>query len=313
MQLRSLISFFVVLSFSGTCLGQLVPHFTQYFFDPLAYNPAIAGSEQGFSGSLIYRQQWVGFAGAPATGVLNVHQPLHRIKSGIGLSVMTDQIGNFKFLTAAPSYSYKIRNGLNVLHLGISPAITSASVNDNWLAVDNKINDSAIPQGGQRSTSIDFNAGVYYKAGKYFVGLSVINLLAQRVKQVNLNLSRTMFVLGGYQFKLPLSDAIDWTAGFMYRMPMGSGGASQFDVNLSGVIKETFIVGVNYRSKESFSPVLGYQKYVASGKIRIGYSYDYNTSELKKENSGSHEIAVNYLYIINRPIEKERYKNVRFL
>ncbi len=293
--------------------GQTVPHFTQYFFDPLSFNPAIAGSEQGFSGTLIYRQQWVGFAGAPGTGVINLHQPIHKIKAGVGMSVMSDQIGNFKFLTATPSFSYKIRNGLNVLHMGVAPSFMSASVSDNWLAVDDKSGDVNIPKGGQKSTLIDFNAGVYYKAGKYFAGLSVINLLGPRIKNVNIDLARTLFVLGGYQFKLPFSDAIDWTAGFMYRMPMGSGGASQFDVNVSGIIKEAFILGINYRSKDSFSPVLGYQKYVASGKIRFGYAYDYNTSVLKKGNSGSHEIAVNYLYIINRPIENEKYKNVRFL
>lgn len=301
------------LLLSGISYGQTAPHYTQYFFDPLSFNPAIAGSEQGFSGSLIYRQQWVGFAGAPATAVLNVHQPLHRIKCGAGLSIVNDQIGNFKFFSATPSFSYKIRNGVNVLHFGLAPSFISSSVVDNWLAVDGRTNDPNIPQGRQGSTAIDFNAGVYYKAGKYFGGLSVNNMLGRRINQVNINLARTLFVLGGYQFKLPFADAVDWTAGFMYRMPMGSGAASQFDLNLSGVIKETFILGVNYRSKESFAPVLGYQKYIASGKIRIGYAYDYNTSVLKKGNTGSHEIAVNYLYIINRPVENEKYKNVRFL
>ncbi len=290
-----------------------MPHFTQYFFDPLQINPGIAGSEQGFSGTIIFRQQWVGFAGAPGTGVANFHLPIHKWKSGVGMSIMSDQIGNFKFITAAPSFSYKIRNGLNVLHLGVSPSFMASSTGDNWLAVDNKINDSAIPQGAKTGTTIDFNAGVFYKAGKYFAGISVLNLMAGRVKQVNLNLTRTLFVLGGYQFKIPSLTAVDWTAGFQYRMPMGSGGASQYDVNLSGVIKEAVILGVNYRSKDSFSPIIGYQKYVASGKVRIGYAYDYNTSALNKGNSGSHEIAVNYVYIINRPIENEKYKNVRFL
>ncbi|MES2629368.1 MAG: type IX secretion system membrane protein PorP/SprF [Bacteroidota bacterium] len=311
MRLKPLLTVFLCFFIAVLASGQSTPQFTQYFFDPLAYNPAIAGSEQGFSGTIIYRQQWVGFAGAPGTGVVNVHQPIHKLKSGVGLSLMSDQIGNFKFINVAPAYAYKIRSGVNVLSFGIAPSIVSASVTDNWLAVDNKTNDPSIPQGAQRSTSIDFNAGAFYKGGKYFAGLSVNNLLGQRIEQVNLNLTRTLFLLGGYQFKF--SDAIDWTAGFMYRMPLGAGAASQLDLNLSGVIREAFVVGVNYRSKDSFSPVLGYQKYVASGKIRIGYAYDYNTSTLRKGNSGSHEIAVNYLYIINRSVENEKYKNVRFL
>lgn len=312
MRLKAQFLLVLTLLVSGVSLGQHVPQFTQYFFDPLNYNPAIAGSEQGFSATVIGRQQWVGFNGAPGTAVFNAHLPLAKIKSGMGLSVLSDQIGNFKTISASPVYAYKIRSGLNVISFGVAPVFTSSSVQDNWSAVDGKVNDTAIPQGNQSGTAIDANAGVFYKGGKYFGGISVLNLMGQRIKSMNFKQNRTLFVMAGYQFKF--SQTVDWTAGFMYRAPMGAGGG-QFDVNISGVLKEAFIFGINYRSKDAISPVLGFQKYIASGKIRIGYAYDYNTSTLTKQNTGSHEVALNYVYILNRSInrENEKYKNVRFL
>lgn len=311
MRFYGVVFFFLLFGLTGS--AQQAPHFTQYFFDQLSFNPAVAGSEAGFSGSLIYRQQWVGFGSGPATGAVNLHQPVSSINSGVGLSIQSDQIGNFKTVSAAPCYAYKMQLGLKSLQFGISPVLSSYSVSDNWLAVDGKSSDPAIPQGGKNGFGIDFNSGIYLKGGKYYGGISVVNLIGNRIKVINQHLTPTMFAQAGYQFKLPISEAIDWSVGTLYRTPFSNSGTAQFDLSLTAQIKETFGIGVNYRNGDSFSPIISYQKYTSSGKIRIGYAYDYTTSALTKVNSGSHEIAVSYLYIPTKAVENERYKNVRFL
>jgi len=301
--------YFVLLS--GTC--QLAPQFTQYFFDQLSFNPAVAGSEAGFSGSLLYRQQWVGFNGGPLTGAINLHQPLNQLNSGIGLSIQSDQIGNFRTINVAPCYAYKLQLGLKSLQFGFSPVFSSYAIQDNWQAVDDRNLDPSIPLGGKNGFGIDFNTGIYLKAGKYYGGISVVNLITSKIKNVNQQLSTTMFAQAGYQFKLPFSEVIDWTVGTLYRSPLSNLSTAQIDLSLTALIKENFGLGVNYRNGDSFSPIISYQKYTSSGKIKIGYAFDYTISELTKANSGSHEIAVSYLYIPTKMVEKERYKNVRFL
>ncbi len=313
MRLKISFTFLIFFTLLLESAAQRAPHFTQYFFDQLSFNPAVAGSEPGFSASLIYRQQWVGFSGAPATGVINLHQPLNQINSGVGLSILTDQIGNFKTISAAPCYAYKIQSGLKSIHFGLSPVFTSFSVNDNWSAVDGKINDSAIPQTGKTAFGFDFNAGIYLRAGKYYGGFSVVNVIGNRIKSINQNITPCMFAQAGYLFKLPFSESIDWNVGFLYSSSFSNPATSQIEICASGQIKEAFSIGVNYRNGDSFAPTLGYQKYISSGKIKVGYAYDYSTSILKKANTGSHEIAISYLYIPTKTVENERYKNVRFL
>jgi type IX secretion system PorP/SprF family membrane protein len=60
--------------------AQQDPQYSQYMFNPLAYNPAYAGSQGSLSGTLLLRRQWMGIDGGPATGVISAHTP-----SGTGL------------------------------------------------------------------------------------------------------------------------------------------------------------------------------------------------------------------------------------
>ncbi|HEX4888144.1 MAG TPA: PorP/SprF family type IX secretion system membrane protein [Luteibaculaceae bacterium] len=304
--------FLVGLFVGNLAFAQNTPQFTQYYFDPLHFNPAIAGIDQGLSATVIYRQQFFGLAGAPTTGLLNVHAPIEKFKSGLGLTVLSDRIGNFNTIQAAPAYAYRIRRGVNLLQLGIAPVITSASVQDNWLSVDDRSLDPSIPNGGLRTTAIDFNAGIFYKAGKYFGGLSVTNLSGQYLKLVNLNPTRTLHAMAGYQFRLGFLPSADWTAGVLYKMPLGVAGA-QWEVNLSTLLRDAVSLGATVRDGNIFAGIIGYQVYMPVGKLRLGYAFDYATGPLQQTHKGSHEIAINYQYTITKTTESERYKNVRFL
>ncbi len=308
---RILAIFFFCIGNAAYC--QQAPQFTQYFFDQLSFNPAVAGSETGFSGSLLYRAQWTGFNGGPMTGAVNLHQPLDKFNSGVGLSILSDQIGNFRTVSAAPCYAYKMQLGLKSLQFGLSPVFTSYAVSDNWQSVDDKTTDPSIPQGGKNGLGVNFNTGIYLRGGKYYGGISVVNLVANRIKATNQQLSPTMFAQAGYQFKSLFAESVDWTVSTMYRSPFKNTTTAQIDISLTALLKETFGIGVNYRNGDSFSPILSYQKYTSSGKIRIGYAFDYTTSTFTKANSGSHEIVFSYLYIPTKTVENERYKNVRFL
>ena len=52
--------------------AQFDPQFTQYMFNELYINPAYAGSRDNLSGTMLWREQWVGLSGAPSTGTLTV-------------------------------------------------------------------------------------------------------------------------------------------------------------------------------------------------------------------------------------------------
>lgn len=68
-----------------TCLSmfafgqQFVPFYSQYMYDGSYINPAFAGTRNVFSTSVFYKNQLVGFDGAPSVYSVSGHAPL-RIK-----------------------------------------------------------------------------------------------------------------------------------------------------------------------------------------------------------------------------------------
>ena len=73
-------------------------------------------------------------------------------------------------------------------------------------------------------------------------------------------------------------------------------------------------LGVSYRTEDAIAPLLGYQfKPNAKSMLKIGYSYDVTTSQLKNYSSGSHEIMLNYCMTIVKPPDVERHRGVRFM
>ncbi len=74
-------------------------------------------------------------------------------------------------------------------------------------------------------------------------------------------------------------------------------------------------LGVGYRTEDAIAPIIGYQYQFPKGNsmLKIGYSYDVTTSELKNYSSGSHEIMLNYCFKIVKPKVIEIYGHPRFL
>ncbi len=51
---------------------------SMYFFNPLNYNPAYAGTRGSLNLTAVHRSQWVGWEGAPRTQFLSIHAPIVR-------------------------------------------------------------------------------------------------------------------------------------------------------------------------------------------------------------------------------------------
>ena len=67
------------------------------------------------------------------------------------------------------------------------------------------------------------------------------------------------------------------------------GAPVSIDLTTNVLINNRFEAGVGYRVDDSISGLVGF--YITP-TLRIGYSYDYTLSDLRKFNSGSHEVFV---------------------
>ena len=63
--------------------AQQEPTFTQYYNNDMAINPAISGSKTYNSLTMLTRQQWLGFEGAPLSTNISYHGALNN-RSAMG-------------------------------------------------------------------------------------------------------------------------------------------------------------------------------------------------------------------------------------
>ena len=72
------------------------------------------------------------------------------------------------------------------------------------------------------------------------------------------------------------------------------GAPLQADLSANFMFNEKFVLGAAYRWSAAVSLMAGFQ---INQNWFIGYAYDYETTELSKYNSGSHEIFLRYEFL----------------
>ncbi len=300
----------VVASFS---FGQQDPQYTQFMFDRLSVNSGVAGTTGNICATALLRQQWSGFDGAPKTGLVNVQGPINKINSGIGMSVYFDQLGQQKGTIARLHYAYLFKpgGGTGTLGLGLYAGLSSRSLGNQWVAVDPVTDDDAIPDNGTSASGFDMGAGIYYTNQNLWAGLSSTQLPEAELKNVSIKNKRHYYVQAGY--KHSLGAELDLLPSLLIK---SDGTSTQFDINVTAMYKQMVWLGMSYRTEDAIAPMIGYQ--MATGKekksmLRIGYSYDVTTSELKNYSSGSHEIMLNYCFMVKKKEVIEIYGHPRFL
>ncbi len=292
--------------------AQQDPQFTQFMGDRLSINPAFAGSKDAICGTLMYRNQWSGFDGAPKTVLFNGHAPIKSIRSGVGLTFFNDNIGQLNTNILRAHYSYHLKLGSNFLNLGASIGMYNSTIGADWVSIDPVANDDAIPVAQQSNTKFDASFGLYFhRPGKFYAGLSSTHLSQGQMEDVNIEIARHYYLMGGYIFDI--NPMFNINPNVLIKSDIAS---TQYDLNVNGEYhtgNKMIWLGVTYRTVDAIAPQLGYQQQFGKNTLRVGYSYDITTSQLSNYSNGSHEIMVNFCFKIEKPLSKEIHKSVRFL
>jgi len=269
--------------------------YTQYMFNELAINPAYAGSHKTLSLTAIAREQWVGLDGAPSTQTISGHMPIENKNIGVGLMMMYDRIGVTSQTGVYASSAYKIDFDNNLaLSMGLSAGFTY------YNAELSQINSSdvAFANGDVRATKPNVGVGFYLSHERFYAGLSSPQILELQFDNDNPDsdsrIARHYFLTGGYLFDVSPMVKIKPSTLLKYVQ----GAPLNIDLNATVILQEMFWVGLSWRSFDSFDGLLQFQ---ATDNLLIGYSYDFlTTSDLKRVNSGSHEIMLNYRFNLRK-------------
>lgn len=318
---------FFACSFIGlVSFAQQDAQFSMNMFNRLSVNPGYTGTSfwgyksQGVCATMLYRNQWSGFTGAPKIGLLSVDYG--RIwGGGIGLTVAQDQLGFDKTLQAKLAYSYHVPIGpTGVLGIGLDAGMIQKSFKGDFKSPDggtsqNPTPDQVIPWSGSSATTYDLGFGLYYATKRLYIGISSLHLPEQSLKQTgggsgigafdfDYKVSRHYYVMAGYTFKP--SNNLDITPSILTKSDATS---TQLDVNLMAKFNNLIFAGVSYRLTDAAVGIIGLEY----NRFRVGYAYDYTLSSVKKHNDGTHEIMIGYCYKFPIREFKQSHVNVRFL
>ncbi|MUU79222.1 PorP/SprF family type IX secretion system membrane protein [Winogradskyella endarachnes] len=274
--------------------GQQDPQYTQYMYNMNVINPAYAGSKENLSFGLLYRNQWSKIDGGPETGTFFGHAPIGN-NLGLGLSVIADQIGPVKETNTYVDVSYTLQlGGEHRLAFGVK---AGATFHDIGLAGIDVV-DPTDPFLSQDINEVTPNigAGFFYYTDKYYVSLSVPNLLSSvHLDDSGLKIgseTQHYFFTGGYVFDL--SENTELKPSFMVKSAFDA--PTSFDVNLNARFYKKFEIGASYRLDDSFS---GLVNFALTPSLRVGYAYDFISSDIKEYAPASHEVFL--LFDLNFP------------
>ncbi|NCP60301.1 MAG: type IX secretion system membrane protein PorP/SprF [Flavobacteriales bacterium] len=274
--------------------AQQDPQFTQYMYNMSVINPAYATAEEGILNlGGLYRTQWVGIDGAPKTGTFFAHTPVND-KIELGLSFTNDNIGDVvNENNIYADFAYVLPVGLeSKLSLGLKAGFTFFNANF----------DGFMLQSGDVSTDIAFNEnisktfpnlgiGAFFFTDDYYVGLSAPNMLStkhiENENGIKANGVQNVhyFFTGGYVFDI--SENLKLKPAFMGKSVKGAPLA--LDITANVLFNEKLEAGLGYRIGDAVSALVNFR---VTPELRIGYAYDYTTTNLSSYNSGSHEIFI---------------------
>lgn len=263
--------------------------YTQYMYNTVSFNPAYAGSRGSLSMLGLYRNQWVGLDGAPETLNFSAHSPIGVQGVGLGLGFTSDKIGPSSESTITADFSYNINVGEETkLSFGIKGGLSLMDLDPNKLLIYDP-NDYDLAQKNYSAPVI--GGGLYLYADRWYVGLSTPNFLQTEHYddvQVSTATEKThIYLIGGYVFSL--NPALKLKPAVLLKGVAGAPLA--VDISANALLYDQITFGLAYRLDAAVSAMAGFQ---VNDHIMIGYAYDYETTELSRYNSGSHEIFLRF-------------------
>ena len=300
--------FLILLSLICPATGkaQQMPIYSQYTFNKFLLNPAAAGSDGYTSISVVAREQWTGFEGAPKTHAIMVDSRILKnsyiekevsVRRKKRLSSRSGRVGWAAYVFDDRSdllgrtgiegtYSYHLKINNAQLSLGLSGMFYQFRFDKGAIFTGDDEFDPAI-DGVKGSVYVpDANLGIYYASANLYGGASIMQLLQSSVqfgdtKGSDYEMKRQYNLMAGYLFSL--GENIILEPSFLMKMPTSA--RPQLDVTTRLVYKETYWGGLSYRTGNAFNIYLG----ARFDRLFFGYAFDYNFNSLMKYTYGSHE------------------------
>ena len=285
--------------------------FAHYWALESSFNPAAVGKTSLINVTGAYAMSMAGFENNPKTMYVAGDMPFYFINGyhGVGLQLMSDDIGLFKHQRLTAQYAYKLSLLGGTLSIGVQAGMLSEKFKGSEL--DLREDDPALEKTDVTGTALDLAAGLYYQHRNWYAGLSVQHAMEPSVdlgEKAIIDIARTYYFTGGYNIRLhnPFftihPSVLARTDGVGYRVDVTARVKYSYE-------KRLLYAGVAYSPTNSVTALIGGNFH----GISIGYSYEAYTSALSFKH-GSHELFVGYqteLDLIKKG--RNKHQSVRIL
>ncbi len=337
--MRNIFLLITGILFSASVFAQ-DPHFSQFFASPLTLNPAFTGKFDGqWRLAANHRDQWPSIPKAYVTTSASIDLPILTSKIpegdvfGLGISGVSDQSADnalqLNYGSLSLSYHKALdENGYNTIGAGFQGTYSSMYVNTGKLTFEDELRQNGFAQGtsqdlpiilasGQKQNYFDVNAGMLFSGStngynNYYIGASAYHVNRPKVNYTDKtwDLKSRITIHGGGT--LPVSDVVSVNASVIHQIQNKAsettlGAALSLNANGDADNPASVYIGSWVRLNDAIIPYIGLE----FGGLRIGASYDINTSNLKAATAsrGGSEFS---LIFIKRNVESKGIPCPRF-
>ena len=294
---------YLFLWFSGLMLlcwnvsAQQIPISTIYMENPFAFNPAVAGTDNGFKIRMDNRLQWLGFGDAPITNQLSAYGPHKRRNIGYGGNILYDKTGPTSMFKMNGAFATNFAINFDIrVSFGLNLGLTQYRSDGTQYEFDDNVEDVYAPHAVMSSFQPDGGAGVYVYHYDWYVGLSAQQLFNNNIKFNGENSSRNrlkthFYGFGGYKFTM----VNHWVIEPSVLMRKVVSMPFQMDICGKVIYNQQFWGGLSARNTfESFDDISLMFGYIHERKIHISIAYDFTFAKVRNYTAGTIELVLGY-------------------
>jgi type IX secretion system PorP/SprF family membrane protein len=304
--MRKILALLAFGMMANLATAQQIPLYSNYFFTPYIYNPAMSGSTGVTEATFLHRRQWTGIQGSPETSALAVNGSLNEEKVGWSIYGFSDRTDILSRLGIYGNYAYHVKITDDI---SLSGGIGAGYLNQNidQSAVRARDLGDVFSVVAPNRGSFDINIGLKLAVQNFTLGFAAPQLLSQNVvyatnpSDINYNMIRHYVATAQYDFKFAGEKQV---LSPILMVRTAESVPAQIDAGLLYNMKEYGFLGAMFRSNYGITINAGVN---LSETLTLGYAYDFSTNTYGSNFGTSHEFMLTYRFGSNK--DNERMQN----
>ena len=292
--MKKFLVFIVLFSRVLYSFSQQETQYSQWMWNHLSYNPALAGIQNCSKVKSMSRIQWVGFEGAPVSNLVTFTTPIKTKRTqmfsprqGFGMKFERDNIG--PFTSNGLSFTYAVHFNFTQetrISFGVNLGAKQMTFSNRTITTY-----QADPATQKSSTfySPIASFGTWWDGKNYFIGLSLDQLTNSKWSGMGVESYYRLHYNLSSGFRYSINENFTIVPNLLVKKTMNS--PMSVDLNAFLDFKDAFKIGVGLRNNESF---LGMFQVRFKDQFDFGYSVDFISSKLNTIAMFTHEVSLHY-------------------